>query len=182
MVPLLFTELLTRQMGICTVSFRHLSRVWCRVESLSSLCSQRIHFEGRREREAIPETQTGACGKQPGWEGSSVFKEGPWINWIPKQRLHTANSAAHRHLQCSRSVSWNGIFLFAACDGFGGVGGLGRGGTSWGSSWHQVGFNHGMQLHSQYNVTRRLERDFSQGLVVMGQGGMALSWRKLGLD
>lgn len=128
MVPLLFTELLTRQMGICTVSFRHLSRVWCRVESLSSLCSQRIHFEGRREREAIPETQTGACGKQPGWEGSSVFKEGPWINWIPKQRLHTANSAADRHLQCSRSVSWKGIFLFAACDGFGGVGGLGRGG------------------------------------------------------
>lgn len=33
----------------------------------------------------------------------------------------------------------------------------------------------GMQLHFQYLVTKRLERDFSQGHVVMGQGGMDLS-------
>lgn len=59
--------------------------VWFRVKSLSSLCSQRIHFEGRREREAIPETQTGACGKhrvrlarQLCVQRRSLHKLNPW--------------------------------------------------------------------------------------------------------
>lgn len=30
-------------------------------------------------------------------------------------------------------------------------------------------------------LSRRLERDFPQGLVVIGQGGMALSWRRVDL-
>lgn len=85
-VPLLFTELLTRQMGIYTVSFRHLTCVWFRVKSLSSLYSQqnqlcREEGKGRRfqEHKLVPAVNS-KSGCECLWSWFSVFKGGPWIN------------------------------------------------------------------------------------------------------
>lgn len=50
-VPLLFTELLIRRMGIYTVSFRRLTCVWFILKSLSSLYSQQSQLWGAEGEE-----------------------------------------------------------------------------------------------------------------------------------
>lgn len=64
-----------------------------------------------------------------------MFKAGPWIN-SESLNKESAQQILHQSLlhtdvcSDSRSVTWKEIFLFAACDGFGGVGGMRKGGTS----------------------------------------------------
>lgn len=108
-VPVLFTELLAGQMGTYTVSFRCLTRVWFRVKSPSSLCSQQNQLSG----DTVPGSEIGVCSKQQTrlpTPVDSVLGAGRRSLdklWIPQRGLYTVNSipkpASYIALVCSDS-------------------------------------------------------------------------------